>query len=720
MNASAGHFYRFAEFSFDADQNVLLRDNAEVALTPKTLALLRVLIENHGRIVEKEELLKALWGDSFVEEGNLKFTANQLRKALADDAQNPRFIETVPRRGYRFIAETEEVFSKPEKSATVNGTVSKSNLRQDHETAARSRPAGLNPRFVIGLSVILSISGLAFVSWYFVARSKNGSKIPILSAPRRSEPLSNWGNISSARISPDGKYIAYISQNQGTQAIWLRELATTTNLQLLPFSDEEYLNLMFSGKSDFIYFVRKPKGGTQDQGAIFRISIFGGVPTKLATNIQGWFSLSPVDDQIAFTRHEAGGRNVLLVSDADGNNQRTLAERRSPHEFRASRWSPDGSSIACGVGQADNLANEFGLSSFDARSGEEKQITPHKFYYISDLEWLPDQSGLLLSTRKNTTLNNQIWQVSAADGAVVPLFNDAANYTTISLDKEAKQMVATQVAPDFHLSVFDLADLNNSRVTVSADGAAMSFTRSGSVLYTATTNGQRDIFSMNSNGAEQRQLTNNNFDDFQPLASPDEKYIFFSSSRSGSAHVWRMNADGSGEVQITQTTGGFPLHATPDGRLFYWSALERNIWRVSVNGGDEAVFFEKRILPPAFSPDGKLLAYYDQAEQSGRRSKIVVIRVDSQETVFSFDLFSESAVPGQIAWSADGSSIFYAASVVSEKSIWRQPLDRKPPHKIADLGARKMLHFALSPNGEKFASISGEWKRFVTLLKGLK
>jgi Tol biopolymer transport system component/DNA-binding winged helix-turn-helix (wHTH) protein len=720
MTPSARHFYRFADFSFDADQNVLLRDNTEVALTPKTLALLRVLIENHGRIVKKEELLNALWGDSFVEEGNLKFTANQLRKALADDAQNPRYIETVARRGYRFIAETEEVFSEPEKAAAFNGTVSKINLREENETAVRPLPAVINSRFVIGLSVILLISGLTFVSWYFVARSRNNSNIPLLSSPRRSEPLSNWGNISYARISPDGKYIAYISQNQGTQTIWLRELATTTNLQLLPYSDEEYLNVMFSGKSDFIYFVRKPKGGTQDQASIFRISIFGGVPTKLVTNIQGWFSLSPVDDQIAFTRVETSGRNFLLVSDADGNNQRILAERQTPYDFRASRWSPDGSSIACGVGQADNLANDFGVSSFDAQTGEEKQITPHKFYYISDLEWLPDQSGLLLSTRKNTSLNNQIWQISAVDGAAAQLFNDAANYTTISLDKEAKQMVATQVASDFHLSVFDLSDLNNSRVTVSADSAAISFTSSGRVLYTATTNGQRDIFSMNSNGAEQRQLTNNNFDDFQPLASPDEKYIFFSSSRSGSAHVWRMNADGSGEIQITKSQGGFPLHVTPDGILFYWSALDRNIWRVTVDGGDEAVFFEKRILPPAFSPDGKFLAYFDRAEQSGQRSKIVVIRVDSKEQIFSFDLFGESAVPGQIAWSADGSSIFYATSVVSEKSIWRQPLDRKPPQKIADLGARKMMHFALSPNGEKFASISGDWKRFVTLLKGLK
>ena len=718
MNLNDRHFYRFADFSFDADQNLLLRDNSEVALTPKTLALLRVLIENHGRIVEKGELLNALWGDSFVEEGNLKFTANQLRKALADDAQNPRYIETIPRRGYRFIAETEEIFAGGAKAVGSNGA-SKQNLRIDTENLARQPRSFSNSRFLFAFSAVLII-GLAFISWYFVARSRNNSNIPILSAPRSSEPLSYSGNISSARISPDGKYLAYISQNPGTQTLWLRELATTTNLQLLPFSDEEYLNLMFSSKSDFVYFVRKPKGGSQDQAAIFRISIFGGVPTKLVSDVQGWFSLSPVDDQIAFTRFETTGRNLLMASDTDGNNQRILAERQTPYDFRASRWSPDGLSIACAVGQADNLANEFGVFLFDVQTGAQKEITPHKFYYVSDLEWLPDQSGLLFTARENTSLNNQIWQVSLTSGDAAQLWNDANSYTTISIDKDAKRIVATQVAADFHLSVSNLSDLNNSRATVPSDSGAISFTPGGRILYTAMTNGQRDVFSMNADGAEQRQLTNNDLDDFQPLASPDEKYIFFSSSRSGSAHVWRMNADGSGEIQITKAEGGFPLHVTPEGILYYWSALNRNIWKVSVSGGDEAVFFEKRILPPAFSPDGKFLAYFDRAEASANVSKIVVISVVSKERVFSFDLYSESAVPGQIAWSADGRSLFYAASVVSEKSLWRQPLDKKPPQKIAALGTRKMLNFALSPNGEEFASVSGEWKRFVTLLTGLK
>lgn len=104
MTRNAKQLYRFGDYSFDTEQKILLRAGREIALTPKTICLLRILVEKHGRIIEKEELMTALWQDSFVEEGNLKFTVNQLRKAIGDNAQHPRYIETISRRGYRFIA----------------------------------------------------------------------------------------------------------------------------------------------------------------------------------------------------------------------------------------------------------------------------------------------------------------------------------------------------------------------------------------------------------------------------------------------------------------------------------------------------------------------------------------------------------------------------------------------------------------------------------------
>src|SRR4051812_44794477 len=101
--------YRFGDFTLDIKEKVLLRNDRPVLITPKTFELLYVLVKNYGHIVEKNTLLNEVWPDSFVEDSNLTFTIRQLRKALEDDARNPIFLETVPRRGYRFIAEIEEI-----------------------------------------------------------------------------------------------------------------------------------------------------------------------------------------------------------------------------------------------------------------------------------------------------------------------------------------------------------------------------------------------------------------------------------------------------------------------------------------------------------------------------------------------------------------------------------------------------------------------------------
>src|SRR5436190_21054234 len=92
----------FGNFLLDTHQNVLLLDGKPVPITPKTLHLLLILIQNHGRVVEKAEIMDTVWAGSFVEESNLTFTIRQLRKVLGDDRTNPKFIQTVPRRGYRF------------------------------------------------------------------------------------------------------------------------------------------------------------------------------------------------------------------------------------------------------------------------------------------------------------------------------------------------------------------------------------------------------------------------------------------------------------------------------------------------------------------------------------------------------------------------------------------------------------------------------------------
>src|SRR5262249_10872836 len=104
----SGVIYRFAEFSLDAAVGVLFRRNERVPLTPRALSLLVALLEARGQLVEKDQLLASVWTDAVVEEGSLAWHISLLRKALADGLGGRNFIETIPRRGYRFLCPVEE------------------------------------------------------------------------------------------------------------------------------------------------------------------------------------------------------------------------------------------------------------------------------------------------------------------------------------------------------------------------------------------------------------------------------------------------------------------------------------------------------------------------------------------------------------------------------------------------------------------------------------
>ena len=105
MSLQPNHFYEFGPFRLDIAERLLLRDGEVVPLTPKAFDLLLVLVEHHGRLLGKDELIKAVWSDTFVEEGNLSWYVSHLRKALGDSENGQRYIETMPKRGYRFVAQ---------------------------------------------------------------------------------------------------------------------------------------------------------------------------------------------------------------------------------------------------------------------------------------------------------------------------------------------------------------------------------------------------------------------------------------------------------------------------------------------------------------------------------------------------------------------------------------------------------------------------------------
>src|SRR5262249_26662397 len=160
MSHKTKHFYEFGRFRLDAEGRLLLRGDKAVPLTPKALDLLLTLVEQHGHLLEKEELFKAVWPDSFVEESNLSSNIALIRKALGENGNGERYIETVPKRGYRFVAEVREV---KEESAEQSATAPNDEKKKAPPELLSSQAKNYKKGILIALAVsLVMMAALAF------------------------------------------------------------------------------------------------------------------------------------------------------------------------------------------------------------------------------------------------------------------------------------------------------------------------------------------------------------------------------------------------------------------------------------------------------------------------------------------------------------------------------------------------------------------------------
>src|ERR1043165_447045 len=581
----ANPHYRFGEFVVDTDQKVLLRQDKALPLTPKLFETLLILLENSGRIVRKEQFMERLWPHTFVEEANLTSNIQQLRKSLGDNARQPRYIETVTKRGYRFIANVQRVEAAP--TAVPD----------------RKRP---KRKVVIALAtvVVVLIAG-GFVFWRFSrASSKNLGEL-VANLPLKIERLTDSGQSRNAAISPDGKYVAYTQMFKGRYSIWIRQLTTNTNSEIVSPSDN-IIGMAFSHSGEYLYFV------AGNPSALYRVSLFGDVPGKIIERLEGKFSLSPDDGRIAFIRvsTDSNGQqeHALMIANSDGANERKLLVRQYPDKLDAPVWSPDGESIVCAHG--NSAAGSQGVSLVEVRAvdGSTRELSSEKFFNIAKIEWLPQKTGLIMTAGKKPEGYRQLWRVSYPSLQFTEITEGLSSFADLSLTSNGDKGVASQSTRAFDLWVGATGEAENlKKITAVMD--KFCWTPDGRLVYSLNTIGNVDLWVMRPDGQEQKQLTLNSATNDAPAIPPDGRYIVFISNRAGAFQVWRMQMDGSNPIALT--SGGvknFPV-LSPDGKWVLYNTTDYwQLWRVSIEGGEATRLSDSYALFPSISPDGKMIA----------------------------------------------------------------------------------------------------------------
>ena len=591
------------------------------------------------------------------------------------------------------------------------------------QTAATSR--GFSPhieqhKLLAAFAVVVFLaSGILLPLWY--ERTKhNELAAPILSAPFTSEKLSNNGKIVHAVVSSDGKNVVYTNGIKGKQGVWLRQLESANNVELIPPSDVVYGGLALSPDDKFLYFHRRSK--SLEQNGIYRVSIAGGIPTPVINDVEGWMSFSADGEKISFVRceHRREENCALWIADAwDGKHARKLVSRPSPFRIADNKISPDGKWVAFAVGQSENSTNAFGLVEVNIESGAERELTAQKFFNIKRLTWLPNQSGLLFTAALLPDRTVRIWQLSTVTSEASPVTKNSVNYLALSLNKDASVMVCTETKEDFRLRLLTTENPAADRVVV--DATKVTFAPDSRLIFASTMLGSnREIWSVNADGSGQRQLTTDAADDSVPVSSPDNNLIFFFSNRTGEAHVWQMNADGSNQIQITRKEGGYPLLVSPDGYwLYYIHSLRRNIWRVPVKGGDEQLVLDQRKNYIALSPDGLQAAF---SEEQGEATILMIVSLTDGRVIKTLRFAESKGHVTHIAWLPDGKKLAYIVTnnEYENSTLWRQPLNGEKAQQITALGNEQIRSFAVAPDGRSFAIAQGGWRHDAVLLRGLK
>lgn len=764
MDTETRHLYEFGDFCLDAAERRLLRHGEAVPLTPKAFETLAYLVSRSGHVVEKDELLGAVWPDTFVEEATLAQNIFTLRRALGQGRETLQYIETVPKRGYRFVAgvrelrdegallvveqhtrthviaeEAEENFpdtKSRDDGATDTGTDRQATARAVELSAA---PEATSTKTIWRqlkrhhtatlLGVLLPFLVLAILAYRNARMVQPEAAVTSSATPFqkvRFAKLTTNGKAVRAALSPDGKYLAHVKQDTGLQSLWVRQVAATNNVQIVAPAAVRYRGVTFSPDGNHVYYVTYDKPTNPALAVLYEVPTLGGTPRKLLEDVDSPITFAPDGKRFAFVRgYPAQRETALIIANLDGSGERKLAARQRPSyfSFEGPSWSPDGKLIACGAGGVDQAESYMSVSTLRVDDGAARELSTQRWNWVGQVAWTGDGAGLLVIAwhLDASVFADQIWHLSAATGAARRVTNDLDGYRDLSIAADSGALVTLQTARLSRIWIAPRGESERATQITSGFGDnysemfGMDWTPDGRILYGSHADGNPDIWIMNADGSGQKQLTVDEHTDYSPVATADGRYIVFVSNRANGLHLWRMNADGSDLLQLTNGAGEEAPSLSPDGRWVIYSAISGitpALWKVALEGGEPTLLTNRPSQRPLVSPDGKLIACIYQG-------KVAILPFAGGEPVKTFDAIP-NIYPQIIRWMADSRALAYLDTRAGVTNIWSQPVDGSPPKQVTKFKDDSIFRFAWSPDGSTLACERGTEINDIVLVSDFK
>ena len=519
--------------------------------------------------------------------------------------------------------------------------------------------------------------------------------------------LSTSGNVWTTAISGDGKYLVQEIREGNKSSLWLRQVETNSNVRIVSPEEGTYSGLNFSPDGNYIYYAKWEQNA--GSGTLYKIPVLGGDAKQILSGTQSGVSLSPDGSEIAFIRRDrTKGVYQLVIASADGASERIIVEYPENNATLLPAWSPNGEAIAVFQTELQPVRN-IAVLIIDVATGDKTTLTSTKWRQVAGLTWLPS-GGLVTAARPLRANNYQLWHIAYPSGNIRRITNDLSTYRGVSVTDDGHALATTQVQPTANIWIQDGNRTNGARKVstnvMDQDGiGGFAWAPDGRIILTSNASGNSDIWAMQPDGSNRRQLTTYEGADFFPAVPLSSgKHIVFTSVKSEGANIWRMDSDGRNLRQLTFGNIDQRPDVSPDGQwVIYWTkgTDREGLMKISIDGGEPVRVMEQPATFPAISPDGKWLAYGFRNEETGEWLTGVMPFAGGQVT----HVFENQWPP--IGWSPDSKGICYAkTNEEGGENLWLQPLDGGEPTQITHFEGDEVIPaFDWEPSGKRLAFV---------------
>lgn len=672
-----GNAYQFGPFRQDPAARILTRDGMPVAITPKAFDTLFYLVSNSGRTVTREEIIRAVWPDTFVEEGNLNYNISQIRKTLGDCEPGVPYIQTLPKQGYRFVAEV---------IAVANGA-------PQFERAPSLRP---NRAAV----VLIAAVPLAFIAYWLiparVSKAKGEAGLIRLT--------SDSGLTMTPALSPDGKSIVYASDRSGSgnHSLWIQPLGEGAPLRLTQGAADDYAP-SFSPDGRTIAF-RSERGG----GGVYIVSVSSGETRKIAPSgrrprfspdgkwIAYWVGIEGGDTTSFFMVPGAG--KVYIVPVAGGS------PREIQPQFAAAGypvWMPDSRHLLF-LGNRD--PNEYREDTMDwwvapidggaaVSAGANAAFRKLGLPTVSQAPdtWIENGPGVLMSAAMADTQNiwrvpisPRTWQVSGTPQRLTwgttmdvqpSVMQNRLVFASLNatLDIWSLPLDPDQPKPAGGLERLTRDAIGHSYPAVSPDGAKLAFSTRSSA--------SRDIWVKDLRSGQETLISRPPEPSFNPIFSPDSRELIYRSAGRQTQSAYLVPVDGGSRQQVCEDCSDYGWSA--DGkRLVVVGKSPARVFLLDLESRQSTPLLDHSrylLWNARLSGDGRWVAF--NATTPGRsRIFLAPVRGGGLVPESEWIAITEGGWDDKPRWSPHGDFLYFISQRDGFRCIWAQRLDgRKRP-----------------------------------------